>query len=395
MTTPSQLQQLILTTLTVADPAAHEVLDPHIETLWAVCSPLAQSSLELHYWLTRREAIKTLMATYARQIDFRIGSAQGLTTSDTHLLQDGYHQMQQTDSMVRFRDAIGQDRFQDSSAGSSRLDESRSRSSSSYHTTRDIHSGTGVGTSSRSHSKTGSNSMTGSNSRSIVADSTGTNHASKNGHSYRFDKSDTTNGYLVLGGFEQRSTSFDLTAYFYTYVSDYFLNNTAELGSSSESSTSKVDESGSTTRSAYDNTTDTGTGSSTETMSGSGAKTATSSFLAHGDGTGQFQTKAQGQRVSQSTEKGHHDSEITRNSSSVKQAVLDASSLSQRFAHLQKLFDNATEMLAILRKRMRGSAAYTKWTEMLAIYPDGYTTAYGFVTPPYGIMMPDGNPAGL
>jgi len=394
VTTPAQLRQLILTTLTVADPAANDVLEPHIETLWLLCTPLAQSSLEIHYWLTRREAIKALMATYARQIDFRIGSAQGLTLSSTSLRQDGYHQMQQTDSMVRFRDAIGQDRYQDSSNGNSQLSDSRSRSSSTYNALSDSHKALGVGTSSRSHSKTGSTSLFGKGRRTISADGTGANSSSKSGRSDRWDGSSQSNGYVVLGGYNERTTNFSLDAYFSTYLHDWFSAGVTELNTTTDETGQRSDENGSTSRSAYDNATDSGTGSSTETMSGSGSKSASSSFLSIGDGTGQFQVKAQGQRISQETEKGHHDSEISRDSSAVKQAVLDASSLSQRFAHLQKLFDNATEMLAILRKRMRGSAAYTQWTEMIAIYPDGYTTAYGF-TPPYGIMMPDGNPVGL
>lgn len=371
--TSEQYKAFILTSLTVAEPCASEVLKDQIDLLWSVNKALSACDLELHYLLTRRSAISILMGCYTRQIDTRDARSESHSRSRQEQRADGWSQAQQSNQAVSFADSVGTARYNDDSVSSGKSGSSRNASGSSYSDTYTKFDDIGSGASQSDSTQTASGQRQNVSSSNAETSGNGSERGGRSGCNYSISKS-KTNGQgfnigVVGGGYRSTGNTSDSFASSYAQQQQYDTRD----GSNSRSvqgSSSQQAQSNRTSSSYFNALSD----SSSKSISGSRSDDESSSFRdseahASGYGSGAGDSQARGNSSAQATSQSHDEAESHRTATRSGFAVLDDVKAHQRFLHLTTLYDQATQLIELKRKRVRGRAM--QFGAMLTMHSDG------------------------
>lgn len=371
--TPQQYKAFILTSLSVAEPCAKEVLADQIDLLWSVNRALSACDDELHYLLTRRAAITLLMGCYTRQIDTRDARSESHSRSQQTQRSDGWSQAQQSNQAVAFADSVGTARYNDLSVGSGKSGSRRNASGSQYSDTYTKFDDIGSGASFTDSASSAAGQRQNVSTSTARTTGNGEERGGRSGCNYSISKS-KTNGQgfnigVAGGGFRSTGNTSDTFASSYAQQQQFDTRDGSNSRSVQGSSTQRS-QSDRTSTSYFNALSD----SSSKSISGSRSDDESSGFRdneahASGYGSGAGDSQARGNSASQATSLSRDEAEAHRTANRSGFAVLDDIKAHQRFLHLTALYDQATQLIDLKRKRVRGRAV--RFGAMLTMYADG------------------------
>lgn len=368
-----KLKETIVSTLTVADPTACDALGPRIDVLWNLNSMLACGDSLMQYWLVRREAIAFLMGCYAKQVDVSDGRGETHARSESSSRQDGWSQSQATSQGSRWGDVIAQARYADFADSRQDTGSQHTRTSSSFANSRSQYDDTGYGNSWRStdaerQGKTIRQAKNSGGSRTFQP--RGDNYGWAAGFRYAESAQSRQGFTAVLRGSTKTNTTSRAVEDNCSFNRSHVTTNAGRetLNDGYGDMRSKSNRASSSFFNAMVDSESTG-------ESGSRMDDSSSSFRdlnAHseGQGTNQSGARSKGEQSAQGTSKEHADGESARDSVRSSFGEFESSKFHQRFLHLKELHANASEMIAHLRMRKRGSMGVYV-TNMLSQSPDG------------------------
>jgi len=357
--TPAQIQAYIISSLTVADPCGQATLTPaRLSMLWGLMRFQAACSLDLHYWLVRREAIKLVMACYSRQIDLADGHSESHSVATADSRQDGYSQAQSTGQGMRLQDAIGTARYNDAfnaqGTTGSQTDGSSSSFADSFSSSLAVADGTSRADS-QSH-REGQASRTQINSFSRLATGTGESSSFSRQAGYTED---------VFAGLALPGFGFTL---------HIIIHNNQGINSSTSRNERIEQQFGQGQMNGFSTATGNSSSESSDLFNSQGQSAASGQSGARSDqagssfadqtgagsglGANQDEMRSRGTSSSQGSNLAHSDGEAHRRMNASGFSQDDEFSYHQRFLHLQTLFDNATQMIAHLRMRRAASTKF-------------------------------------
>lgn len=357
--TDADYKQYIVTSLQLAEQCINDTFPAQVDLLWSLSGNLSGCDMELHYLLTRLQAIKLLMGCYTRQIDVRTGRGERHSRSTATSRANGWSQATSTMSSVGFSDALGENRFRDLATGSSDSGsdsanwlQSRSNGASRFD---DVGSGAGESNSSASRTARGrrfSNETSRTDSDSL--------HTGKRGGcNYSFSQSGTRGLGLnvVVVGVSRTATknTSDVWIQDSSMSNDIAKSSTDALRTSQARSTSNVRSR--RTSSSYFNALADGYDWSTAQSHGEAHSTSyrDAAAHAHGLGTGNQNAKDRAEMTSRGDNLSHDESASRSDATRTGFSVMDDAKAHQRFEHLRQLYDNTQALIEIKRHHMRRS----------------------------------------
>lgn len=373
--TATDLQNLIINSLSDADPTARTGLQAYVPAYWALWA--RQGVLpELQYWYTRRDAVRYLMAGVTRQVDYFHRSQNATRAGASNTRHDSSMTASATETASSLADRSSSSQYDDAtdSSGSGSSTSNRSSSQTADHTA----SMTDIGSGSNSSLQTSSLSATSSVS-GAANDATST----------------TANLYRHLGGAHTTTSGFDKVGGQIFLGAGGGSTDTTNTGSTSGTITDDTSGTRSSTYTAYhsehraNNSSETtarplasnfsnftanmhSSDSAVADGSGSASSHSVSSFTMSGSGTGSMTATGTGgstmtgdiSRTSHADGEAHH----TRDARSQMTSTLEK--LHQRFVHLQEMWARANDMIEWFEKQRLSLSPYL-FQAMTLQYPEG------------------------
>ena len=392
--TDLDLQNLIITTLSDADPTALAGLQSNVPRYWLLWA--RQGYLpELRYWYVRREALRYLMACLTQQIDYvrRSGSASRVMTASSRRDSEMAASGSETASSLANRSATSNfsSATTSSGSGSSSMNRNAHQSQSGSGSMSDT--GSGTNQSSQTSTLESSSSVEATASDSSAAQSQET-HEVCGAYEHRNASGKVSAGVnLGVGGAITYSGTYELIPPENNTISTVRTSNSVsqsvqkERDVRSNSSVQHSDRSSS----SYFNANRT----ASESMSASGgasmASSSSSSFSLTGSGSGSMtgsgagSSNMTGSSVRDLTGTG----EAHRLSNAQSATTNTMARLHQRFLHLQEMWKRANEMIRWFEKQRLNLPAYVFQTLTLQ-YPDGLNADIAnqyLVKDPYGLTV--------
>ena len=373
--TAEDYKRYIVASLQLAEQCVNDTFSQQVDLLWSISAPLSGCDDELHYLLTRLQAIKLLMGCYTRQIDTRTGRSERHSRSTATSRADGWSQAMSTMSSVGFADALGENRFRDIATGSSDSGsdsanwlQSRSRGASRFD---DVGSGAGESDSNATRTARGRR-FSNETSRT---DSDSNHTGRRNGCNYSFSQSGTKGLGLnvVVVGVSRTATknTSDVWIQDSSMSNDIAKSSTDALRTSQARSTSNA-RSLRTSSSYFNNLAD---GYDWSTAQSHGEAHSTSyrdaAAHAHGVGTGNQNAKDRAEMTSRSDNAAHDENTSSSNARRTGFSVMDDAKAHQRFEHLRQLYDNTQMLIGLKREHMRRSGRIM-FGEILTCTMDGF-----------------------
>jgi hypothetical protein len=386
--TATDLQNLIITSLSDADPTAVAGLQANVPKYWSLWNRQGVL-IELQYWYTRRDAIRYLMACINSQTDF----------------------LRRTQSASRAMTLSSLQNATMSASGSEVASSLANRSSSSSYSDGTVSTGTGSSLSNRNASQsmsgssslsdTGSGTNSASQSSSLTSSSTVNASSSDSTGALRYSirevcgyhERDNGSGKASLGiqpGIGGAVTdSFTIEREYGTITqTNSGAGNSAYTAKQNDTrANSSIQESQRASSSSF-----TAHRITADTMSSSGSShftaSSASSFSMSGSGSGAMTgTGAGGSAMTASSSRvASSAGEAHRLSNAASQMNSSMERLHQRFLHLRELWVKANEMIKVFEKQRLNLSAYTMQAITIQ-YPTGVNadTANAFlVRTPFG-----------
>jgi len=319
----------------------------------------ACNDIELHYWMTRRELIKSLMARYSVQVDMSDGQSRESEHGSESSRQDDRTQSQGTSHRISYRDAAGQMRYSDETNSSAKWGASRSRQSSFFAHMQSDFTESANGGSSRTTETT--------NHGTSDVQTTYTGHTDYKGKRDSFYKrqSDLFSWTLYAGAaipglgttITGRSAVATMTGENHmTFTGDGYTNNHGITDGTTHRNGQRNRLSSSYAHSVAHGESH---GQSGSEMSGGGSSFRDASMRGAGRGTQQANADGRGQSSTQRSSQMDGEGEAHRESKAAGSGTKVTVNLHQRFLALERLLNQATSKIEqILRLRAANVGGY-------------------------------------
>ena len=374
--TANDLQNLIITSLSNADPTALAGLQTNVPRYWLLWA--RQGVLpELRYWYTRRDAIRYLMACLNQQTDYARRAQNATRALNASSLNNDSMTATAAEYATSLANRSSASNYSDATNSSGSGSSISNRSSAQTMNASSVMSDTGSGANAAHNESTmaSSSSVNAASCDSMVSEQSSVNDvtgfrehkawsdkravgASAFGAGATFNFSSTYQQLPLDGNYNRSITTRTGESESTARQSDTRANAMTQAGAQTSSSSFNANRTNSNTMTATGSSVMTGSSTSTFSMSGSGAGSMT------GTGAGGSTMTASSSRVATSRGEAHRLAVAASTSNSTMER------LHQRFLHLQDLWQKSNAMIQWFESQRLNLAPYVMQTITIQ-YPAG------------------------